>query len=84
MAELGKHEKAIIIFDQILSKRKDNINVIYAKSRSNAALGKYKESLELLKQAISRNSKVIRNWAKEEPIFKELHNNDEFRKIVKL
>jgi len=38
----------------------------------------------LLKQAITRNPKIIRNWAKDEPIFTKLHNNDKFRSLVKL
>ena len=29
-------------------------------------------------------AKVIRAWAKEEPIFDKLHSSDEFRKIVRL
>ena len=61
-----------------------NVNVIYAKARSKAALEKYPEALELLKQAISRNPKIIRKWAKEESIFTVLHNNDKFRALVKL
>lgn len=84
LAELGHHEKALDVFDEILKKFKDNVNVIYAKSRSKAALAEYSESLELLKQAISKNPKVIRSWAKEEPIFLKLHSNDLFRKLVKL
>ena len=65
----------LTIFDEILKKYKDNVNVIYAKSRSKAALKNYPEALELLKQAVSRNPKIIRSWAKEEPIFTVLHNN---------
>jgi len=72
------------VFDEILEKFKDNVNVIYAKSRSKAALGMYPESLELLKLAVSKEPKVIRGWAKEEKIFEELHENDQFRKLVKL
>ncbi len=41
----GKHEKALEVFDEILKKYKNNVNVIYAKSRSKAALEKYPESL---------------------------------------
>jgi hypothetical protein len=58
--------------------------VIYAKSRSKAALGMYPESLELLKLAISKSPKIIREWAKEEKVFEKLHGNDQFRKLVKL
>ena len=83
-AELGYHEKAINIFDQILSKHKDNINIIYAKSRSKAAVGEYNESMELLRKAISSDGKTIREWAKNEKIFKKFHDDDQFRKIVKL
>jgi hypothetical protein len=52
--------------------------------RSSAALERYSESLELLKQAVSKNPKTIRKWAKEEKIFEKLHSNDQFRKLVKL
>ena len=58
------------------------MNIIYAKSRSKAALEQYPQALELLKEAVSKNGKVIRAWAKEEPIFDKLHTSDEFRKIV--
>jgi len=44
----------------------------------------YPESLELLKQAVSKSPKVIRGWAKEEKIFEKFHENDQFRKLVKL
>jgi len=84
LAELDKHEKAIDIFEQILSKHKENVNIIYAKSRSKAALGMYPESLELLKMAISKNPKLIRSWAKEEKLFEKFHDNNQFRKLVKL
>ncbi len=84
LAELERHEKAIKIFDQILSKHKDNTSIIYAKSRSIFALGRYPESLELLKKAISLNGKTVREWAKKEKIFEKLHDNDQFRKMVKL
>ena len=84
LAELGQHEKALKVFDEILAKFKDNVNVIYAKSRSKAALEQYPEALDLLKQAISRNPKLIRVWAKEEKAFTNLHNDDRFRALVKL
>jgi len=47
-------------------------------------LGKYPESLELLKQAVSKNPKIIRAWAQEEKAFTQLHNNEKFRALVKL
>lgn len=84
LAEMEKHEKAIEIFDKILMEHKDNVNIIYAKSRSNAALGNYSESIDLLKKAVSKNPKIIRNWAKEEKIFQKFHTDEQFRKIVKL
>ena len=84
LAELENHKKAIEMFDQILANRKDNVNVIYAKSRSKAALGEFPESLELLKKAVNLNPKTIRTWAKEEKLFEKLHSNDQFRKLVKL
>ena len=81
---MDKHEKAISIFDQILKKHKDNVNTVYAKSRSKAALGQFPEALELLKQAVSKDPKTIRAWAKEEKAFTQLHNDDKFRALVKL
>ena len=48
LQKLDKHEKAIEIFDQILSKHKENVNIIYAKSRSKAELGMYPESLDVV------------------------------------
>ena len=84
LAELENHKKAIEIFDQILANHKDNVNIIYAKSRSKSALGEFPESLELLKKAVNLNPKTIRTWAKEEKIFEKLHSNDQFRKLVKL
>jgi hypothetical protein len=38
----------------------------------------------LLKQAVSKNPKIIRKWAKDEKIFEKLYDNDQFRKIVKM
>ena len=84
LAELGKHDRALAIFDKILEKHKDNVNVIYAKSRSKAALGDFSESIELLKSAITKNPKVIREWAKQEKIFDRLHSSEQFRKLVKM
>ena len=84
LAENNQHKKAIEIFDKILANHKDNVNIIYAKSRSKSALGEYPESLDLLKKAINLNPKTIRTWAKEEKIFEKLHTNEQFRKLVKL
>ena len=83
-AELGNHEKAIEIFDKILTNHKDNVNIIYAKARSKAAIGEDAESIELLRRAISSSGKTIREWAKNEKIFEKLHNNNQFRKLVKI
>ena len=80
----SKIKSIAFCIDEISKKFKDNVNVVYAKSRSLAALERYPESLELLKKAVSGSPKVIRAWAKEEPIFTKLHSNDQFRRIVKL
>ena len=83
LAELGKHKQALEIFDKILSKHKNNVNVTYAKSRSKAALDQIDESLELLKQAISQNKKVIKKWVEHEKIFDKLQDDERFRKIIR-
>ena len=58
--------------------------MIYSKSRSLAGLERYPQALELLKKSIQMNPKIIRKWAKEEKIFASLHNNQQFRRLVKL
>jgi len=83
LAELDKHKQAIEIFDKLLSKHKNNVNVIYAKSRSKAALEEIEDSLSLLKQAISQNPKVIKKWAKQEKIFERFQEDERFKKLVK-
>ena len=60
LTELDRHQKALDVFDAILAKNKDNINVIYAKARSKAALGQYSQAMELLTKAVSGSPKVIR------------------------
>jgi len=82
IAELGKHKQAIEIFDKLLTEHKNNVNVIYAKSRSKAALGEIDQSLDLLKQAISQNPKVIKKWAKQEPVFEKIQDDERFKKIT--
>ena len=49
LAQLDRHEKAIIVFDKVLAKFGRNVNVVYAKARSKAALNVIEESLSLLK-----------------------------------
>ena len=72
------------VFDAILAKNKDNINVIYAKARSKAALGQYSQAMELLTKAVSGSPKVIRVWAREEKVFQVFHSERWFRKLVKM
>ena len=38
VAELGKHERALEIFDKLFQIHEGNVNVIYAMARSNAAM----------------------------------------------
>jgi len=83
LAELERHKEAIKIFDKLLDKHKDNVNVIYAKARSKAALNEIGESLALLKNAISKNSKVIKKWAQKEKIFERFQDNEQFQKLIK-
>jgi tetratricopeptide (TPR) repeat protein len=82
LAEIGKHDEAIKNFDTLLKKHVNNVNVIYAKARSKAALNEIDESLALLKQAISKSPKVIKKWAKQEKIFEKLQDDERFRKII--
>ena len=77
------YEKAIRVFDDLLRQKKDNVNVMYAKARSLAALEQDAPALEMLKKAISKDPKTIRKWAKAEKIFERYHENDQFRRIVR-
>ena len=81
-AQLDKHEKAVQIFDKVLERFGANVNVIYAKSRSKAALNQIDESFSLLREATKR-SKIIKTWAREEKIFERFFDNPEFEKIIK-
>src|SRR3972149_3315794 len=76
------NNQAIEIFDKLLTEHKNNVNVIYAKSRSKAALGEIDQSLDLLKQAISQNPKVIKKWAKQETVFEKIQDDERFKKIT--
>ena len=82
MAELERHEKAIEVFDKILDKHKGNINVIYAKARSKAAVNEVNEAFDLLKIAI-KNSKTIKLWARKEKVFEKFYDDPEFQRMVK-
>ena len=83
MAELGKHEMALEIFDKLLQIHKDNVNVIYAKARSNAALDNIDEAIYLLGQAMKKDRKTIKKWAIQEKFFDSLLDDPRFNKLVK-
>ena len=82
-AELGNHRQAIRIFEGI-AQHQDNVNILYALTRSRAALGEYSVAMDLLKRSISKSPKMIRAWAREEDAFKPLYHNERFRKMVKM
>ena len=83
LAELGRHENALKIFDKLLSKHKDNPNVLYAKARSLAELDQVGQSMEYLKNAVRKDPKTIRKWAKAEKAFERFEDDERFRRIVK-
>ena len=84
MAELGKHEKALEIFDKLLQIHKDNVNVIYAKARSNAALDNIDEAIYLLGQAIKKDRKNYqKNGQFRKNFFDNLLDDPRFNKLVK-
>ena len=82
LAELGQHEKAIKIFDRVLDKFGNNINLLYAKSRSKIALNQINEGLELLRISV-KNSKDIKEWAKKEKLFEKIYDDKRFQQIVR-
>tara|TARA_B100000929_G_C15502777_1_gene417927 strand:- start:2721 stop:3062 length:342 start_codon:yes stop_codon:yes gene_type:complete len=82
LAQLDRHEKAIVVFDKVLTKFGRNINVVYAKARSKAALNEIEESLSLLKEA-AKQSKMIKTWAREDEIFGRFIDDSEFESIIR-
>ena len=56
--------------------------MVYAKSRSKAALNEIEESLSLLKEA-TKQSKIIKMWAREDEIFLKFFDDPEFESIVR-
>jgi tetratricopeptide (TPR) repeat protein len=83
LAELGKHERALEIFDELLRMHKDNVNVIYAMARSHAAISNVDRALYLLEQAVKKDRKTIKKWAVEDEFFDSLQEEPKFRKLVK-
>ena len=59
LAELGKHDKALAIFDKLLQIHEGNVNVIYAMARSNAAISNIGRALYLLELAVKKDRKTI-------------------------
>ena len=82
LAALDMHKKAVSVFDKVLEKFGGNVSVIYAKSRSLAALNEIEESFKLLKNAV-KQSRQIKDWAKEDEIFDRFLDDPEFESIVK-
>ena len=82
LAELERHEKAIEVFDKILDRHKGNVNVVYAKARSKAALNEVNEAFDLLNVAI-KQSKTIKLWARKEKVFQKFYDDPEFQRMVK-
>ena len=82
LAELERHEKAIEVFDKILDKHKGNVNVVYAKARSKAAMNEVNEAFDLLNLAI-KQSKAIKLWARKEKVFQKFYEDPEFQRMVK-
>ena len=82
LALLDRHEKAVVVFDKVLTKFGRNINVVYAKARSKAALNEIEESLSLLKEA-AKKSKMIKTWAREDEIFGRFIDDSEFESIIR-
>ncbi|MGI0069064.1 MAG: TPR end-of-group domain-containing protein, partial [Nitrosopumilaceae archaeon] len=83
LAELKKHNEAIILFDKILKEHPKNGTVIYAKARSKAEIGDNNDALVLLAQAISYYGKTIKGWAIKDSSFDRLKEDLKFKMIVK-
>ena len=83
LAELGKHDKALAIFDKLLQIHEGNVNVIYAMARSNAAISNIGRALYLLELAVKKDRKTIKKWALEDKFFDSLQDELKFRKLIR-
>ena len=83
LAELGKHDKALAIFDKLLQIHEWNVNVIYAMARSNAAISNIGRALYLLELAVKKDRKTIKKWALEDKFFDSLQDELKFRKLIR-
>jgi tetratricopeptide (TPR) repeat protein len=83
LAELGKHDKALAIFDKLLQMHEGNVNVIYAMARSNAAIANIGRAIYLLELAVKKDKKTIKKWALEDEFFDSLQDEPKFRKLIR-
>jgi thioredoxin-like negative regulator of GroEL len=83
LAELGKHERALEIFDKLFQMHEGNVNVIYAMARSNAAMNNVGRAIYLLEQAVKKDRKTIKKWALEDEFFDSLQDEPKFIRLVR-
>ena len=83
VAELGKHERALEIFDKLFQIHEGNVNVIYAMARSNAAISNIGRALYLLELAVKKDRKTIKKWALEDEFFDSLQDEPKFTKLIR-
>ena len=83
LAELGKHDKALAIFDKLLQIHEGNVNVVYAMARSNADIANIGRALYLLELAVKKDRKTIKKWALEDGFFDSLQDEPKFRKLIR-
>ena len=83
LAEIGKHDKALVIFGGLLQMHEGNVNVIYAMARSNAAMNNVGRALYLLEQAVKKDRKTIKKWALEDEFFDSLQDEPKFTRLIK-
>ena len=67
---------------KILDRHKGNVNVVYAKASSKAALNEVNEAFDLLNVAI-KHLKTIKLWARKEKVFQKFYEDPEFQRMVK-
>jgi len=83
LAELGKHERALEIFDKLFQMHEGNVNVIYAMARSNAAMNNVGRAINLLEQAVKKDRKTIKKWALEDEFFDSLQDEPKFTRLIR-
>ena len=81
LGDLKKYEEALKWYDMALEIDPKDVYAIYNKSCIFSKIGKIDKSLNCLQESISMDP-AIKEWAKDDPYFDSLRNNERFKKML--